>query len=200
MSSIFGGSTATQPKPPTFNPVNIQQIAGQAQTQDELGFQLSDADLLARFPGLVAQKQKNANDAAKAITAPLDPTVQNDFATRGLAGAFSAFGGGSNGANIGGAGSAARGSIASSIVNQTQNKEDSDRTYLSQQLADNPARTFGISGQDAINVAISNALGQNNANYAAYTGNTSSSNAQNASNQQNTLALASTAVTIAIAI
>lgn len=200
MSSLFGGSTASSPAPPKFTPVNIGSVAQQAQAQDVLGFQLSDADLAARFPGLVLQKQANATDAANQINAPLDPTVQNDFATRGLAGAFSAFGGGSNGANIGGAGSAARGAISSSIVGQTQTKEDSDRAYLSQQLLDNPERTFGLSGQDAINVAISNALGQNNANYAAYAGNTSTSNAQNASNQQSQLALASTAVTIAIAI
>jgi hypothetical protein len=200
MSSLFGGSTATAPTPPKFTPVDIPTLADQATAQDELGFQMSDADLAARFPGLVAQRNADATDASNQITQPLDPTVENAFATNSLAGAFSAFGGGANGANIGGAGSAARGSIAAGITSQTQAKEDSDRTYLQQQLADNPERQFGASGQDEIQLAISNALGANNANYGAYVGGVSTANAQSAQSQQTQLALASIATTVAIAI
>jgi hypothetical protein len=172
--SMGGGSA---PQAQKFNPVDIGQTASLAEKYDELGWSWSDEDLLARFPGLVVRRDANTNDAADQITGPLDPIVQGQFATDALEKAFSSFGGGNSMPDIGSAGSAARGSIASSIADDTLSKQDYDRTYLAQMFADNPERTFGLTGKEATDIAISNALGANNAAYGNYLGQVSQGNA-----------------------
>jgi hypothetical protein len=183
--SMGGGSA---PEAQQFNPVNLDQTAALAKKYDELGWSFADTDLAARFPGIVARRDENALDASSQITGPLDPTVQNQFATDALEKAFAGFGGGNNGGDIGTGGSAARGSIASSITGSVAEKQDYDRDYLSQMLLDNPQRSIGLGGKEAVDISISNALGANNAAYGNYLGQVAQSNADEQRQAQQTQA------------
>jgi hypothetical protein len=183
--SMGGGSA---PEAQQFNPVNLDKTAALAQKYDDLGWSFADSDLVARFPGIVARRDENARDASNQITGPLAPDVQNQFATDALEKAFTSFGGGSGGGDIGTGGSAARGSIAASIAGDVAGKQDYDRDYLSQMLLDNPQRSIGIGGKEAVDISISNALGANNAAYGNYLGQVSQSNADEQRRAQETQA------------
>lgn len=195
--SLFGGGAGAAPEPPKFKKANIEKTASNALKFDELGWQLSDNDLLARFPGLVATRNANIEDAAKQLTGPLDPAVENQFTTKGLGDAMSAFGGGQDMADIGSSGSAARGSVAASVAQQTQNKQDADRATFSQLLMENPGRIMGLTGQDAVSLAIANILGQNQSNYSSYAANVQSGAASGAANSQAIMAALQMAVAVA---
>lgn len=171
----LGGGSA--PEAQKFNPVDLPKTADLALKYDELGWSFADNDLLARFPGIVARRDANAVDAASQIEGPLAPSVQNEFATNALEKAFGSFGGGNSAADIGGLGSAARGSLASSIAGSVSEKQDYDRDYLSQMFLDNPQRSLGIGGKEAVDISISNALGANNAAYGNYLGSVAQDNA-----------------------
>lgn len=171
----MGGGEA--PKPQEFNPVNISKTASLASKYDELGWSFADKDLLARFPGMVAARDTNTRDAASQISGPEDPFVQNRWATDALESAFGSFGGGNSMADISTTGSAARGSAAASIIGSAQQKQDYDRDYFGQALLDNPPRSIGMGGKEAVDIAISNALGSNNATYGNYLGQVSQNNA-----------------------
>jgi len=176
------GTSVSTPSPPPFKPVDIPATAALAQQYQTLGYNLSDADFAARFPGLVAMRDSEISDAVNQVTGPLDPTVENQFASTGEAGALSAFGGSTG--SIGEAGSAARGAIASSIANQTQNKQDYDWNTLMGLINDNPERQFGLTGGDLLNLAIGNTVGKNQANFAGYAAGVQGANAQNAAQTQ----------------
>jgi hypothetical protein len=181
MSSLFGGSSPQAASPPPFSAVSIPQATNLATAYDTLGYNLSDQDFLARFPGLVSLRDSNIQDIADQITGPLDPTVQNVFAGKGMSDALSAFGG--NTGSIGGAGSAARGAITASMANSIQNKQDYDRLALQSAIQANPERQFGPTGSDLVNLMIGNVVGQNQRNYQAYAGQVSQANAAQAAGQ-----------------
>jgi hypothetical protein len=148
-----------------------------------LGYNAADADLAKRFPGLVAQRDQNVQEASQAITGPLPPEVQNTFATNALARSLSTTGG-SGLSGIGGVGSAGREQAAASIARDTLQKQDYDRQYLNQQFADQPARAFSLSPDDIINLSVGNTAGANAARFQQYAGSVAQQNADIASQNQ----------------
>lgn len=151
------------------DPIDLNQLDQGAKDTATLGYQLSDADRAARFPGLVSGNKDAIDSAYKNLTGPLDPTVQNSFATKGLIGALGATGGGNAAAGIGGAGSATSNEIARSVGTDVLSKEDYDRSVVDQLVADNPERTFGITGSQAVNLKGYDNQQQNDYNWQKYT-------------------------------
>ena len=168
---------------PPFKQVDITSLANQYEAYANLGFNTSDADFLARFPGLVATRNAEIKDITKQISGPLDPTVQNAFASSSEAGALSAFGGPTG--SVGGPGSAARGSIASGIANQVQTKQDYDWSSLEAALNAFPERSYTLDPSTALNFMIGNVVGQNQSNFAGYTSALQNAQANQAATTQN---------------
>lgn len=197
--SLFGGGSSgggSTPNPPPFTPVDPSTLGQQALAADIAGYQMSDADLASRFPGLVSGRNQQMNDAYNQLTGPLDPTVQNQFMSQGLGQAFGAYGGGSNDMGIG-TGTAAGHSVATSLANNVQKKQDYDRAYFESLVGLNPQRQFGLSGQDVANVAVANTAGQNAYNQQKYAAQYGNYNAQQASQSQQQGALLSTLASLA---
>jgi hypothetical protein len=182
--SLFGG--VSSPGAPPFKKVNVGKAADAAQNAAVTGYNFADADFLDRFKGLVGIRDQEITDAAKEVTGPLDPTVQNVFANKAYANTLGAFGG--NTGSIGEAGSAARGSIASEITTQVSDKQDTDWQNLMSLIDTNKERTFGLNGQDLLNLLIGNVVGKNQAGFQGFASNVAQSNAQNAAQTQEAFA------------
>lgn len=191
-----GGGGGSVPKPPPFKAVDIDKTADLATTYANIGYDMTDKDFAARFPGIVGQQAANRKSAVDQLTGPLDPAVQADFVRSSAANALSSFGG-SGGIGLGEEGSAARGSTAANVNNLITQKEDADRAYAAQQYADNPPRDFGITGEDALNLLIGNTLGKNQYKYALYSGQVQQANASAAAGAQQTQAGIQTAISVA---
>lgn len=189
----MGGGSATQaPAPPVFNPINISQTAQDATNADIAGYNFADADFLSRFPGLVAGRSSDINQVFQNLNGPLDPTLQNQFASKGLSGALGSFGGGNQFASINpGSGSTSGSSIgansaAKSIAKDTMGWQDLNRSDFQNLLSQNQQRAFGLSGSDIANLNIANTTGLSASNQAAYAGQINNFNAQNAQSNANT--------------
>lgn len=187
-------SAPDTPEPPPFFPVNLQDAQRRAIEADTLGYQLSDQDFARRFPGLVSGRQTQLNDAYRSLTGPLDPALQNQFATTGIERALSVTGQGSSLAGLGTPGSASRNILATSVATDTMKEQDKSRDYFQSLMESTPQRNFGI---DPTNLAIGNVVGQNALQQAQYTGQVQAGNAQQAASDQNTAAAISTAIAIA---
>lgn len=167
ISSAGGGSFGGAP-PPKFTPVDIPSTQQLALQTDIQGYNLADADLAKRFPGLVSENNAQINQAYKQLTGPLDPTVQNSFATQSIENSLNTTGGGNSMASIGPSGSASQNQVAAGISNDVLQKQDSDRSYLDSLIAGNPQRSAGLSGGDVTNLAINNTQLQNDYNQAKF--------------------------------
>lgn len=190
----FGGGSSQPVSQPAFKAVDIASTAQLAQQANTLGYNLADADFASRFPGLVAIRDSEISDAVSQVTGPLDPTVQNQFASSSEASALSAFGGPTG--SIGEAGSASRGAISAGITNKVQGKQDTDWNTLLGLINANPERQMGLTGGDLLNLGIGNIVGQNQSNFAGYAGQVGQSNASNAATTQSTYAAAGLAISI----
>ena len=197
------GSSPTAVASPVYNPVNIPQTATDAMNADIAGFNWSDANTLANYPGLVAGNTANIQQTYNALNGPLDSTVQNQFVSQGASGALGSFGGGNPMATLGdvksGAGSNA---TASSLANQTMNLQDANRTAWDTitNQSQNLPRAAGLSGGDIANLSIANSGGLSASNQAAYAGSVNQSNASNAQSNANTTAEASAAAAVLAAV
>jgi hypothetical protein len=189
-------SAGSAPQPPKFVPIDINKTQDQATQADITGYNLSDADLASRFPGLVSGRQQQVTDAYNQLTGPLDPTVQNSFVNQGLAQSLGAFGGGQSGAKIGTTGTASGNAVATSLANNVQQKQDYDRSNFENVLANNPQRTFGLSGADVTQETIANIIGKNNYLQARYGGQVGTANAQSAAANQQKAAEAAIAMAV----
>lgn len=160
----FGGA-----KPPPFTPIDIPGLQNLATQTDIKGYDMSDADLARRFPGLVAENKQLIDQTYKNITGPLDPSLQNAFTTRGIESSLDSVGGGASGlAGLGGRGSAGQNVLSTSLINNTRDYQDQQRGYLDSLLQGNPQRATGLSGEDVTNLSIQNTQLQNEYNQAKY--------------------------------
>lgn len=181
----YAAAQASKPGPatigtqPPFNPVDIPSANKQAAALDIKGYDLADQDLAARFPGLVAGRNAQIQDASKQLTGPLDPTVQNAFTKQGAIQALGSTGGGNIGANLGTAGSAAQNTTAATVANDTLDKQNYDRSTLGGLLAANPQQSIGFTGPDDTQLAIGNLQNQNQYNQAKYAYQIQQQNANN---------------------
>ncbi len=173
---------ASAPKPPEqpkLHPINIPQTIQAAINADTTAYQLADQDFAERMgPGFIAARDTSIQDALNQLT-NTPPEVTRAFTQKGLIQSLGAFGGGNAQAGIGGGESATRQTLASSVANQTLDKQDQDRAYINQLLQMFPERGYGLSGADVANLSIANtgtlnansqigynnAIAQNTANY-----------------------------------
>lgn len=163
------GDDPEPPEVPEFNPVNIPQAMARALAYDVSGFDWSDQDFLSRFPGLVAQREQQLDDAYQQLTGPLDATVSESFMKQGLQQGLGAFAGGDPMGALGlTEGSAGRNSAATSFANSALEKQTYDRQWFSQLLADNMQRSFGLGGGDVASLAALNTGGTNATNQMQY--------------------------------
>lgn len=162
------GSTPKPPEAPKFNPIDIPGTLAAALQADITGYQASDEDFATRFPGLVAGKSLDINQAYKELTGPLNSTVQNAFTQRALEKGLSITGGGNPLAFVGDTGTASGNIASNSIANSVQSKQDYDRSYFNSLIAANPERAFGLSGADVANLSIANTGGLNANNQQQY--------------------------------
>lgn len=155
------------PQAPKFYPIDIPKTLADAISFDVQGYNASDADFAARFPGLVAERTKTIEDAYNQLVGPLDPTVQNQFTQSAIAHALSTTGAGNASAAIQG-GSAAQNIAGTDVAKQILSKQDYDRGYFQSLIESNPERAFGLSGADVANLSIANTGGLNANNQQQY--------------------------------
>ena len=167
-ASQAGSSGYAGAPPVKFNPLNLDQAFTDSQNLTSIGYNLSDANQAAQFPGLVAGNQQTINQTNAALNGPLDPTLQNNFAGNALQGSLSSTGAGSSTAGVGPIGSASGNAAASSIGNQTQQYQDVNRANLQQEIAANPERQFTPSGSSFVDAYLGNVAGENQYNIQKY--------------------------------
>lgn len=163
----MGKETPNPPQAPPFFPIDIPNVINQALQYDTAGFDWSDQDFISRFPGLVATRNQQMNDAYRQLTGPLDLTLQQDFTQRAIQQSLGATGGGNASAGLE-KGSFAKNQASVSFAQQLLNKQDVDRSYFDQLIGNNPQRAFGLSGSDVTNLNIANTGGLNSSNQQAY--------------------------------
>ncbi len=172
-------SAPSPPKQPKLHPIDIPATVQAAIDADTTAYGLADQDFLDRMgPGFIQARDTSIRDALNQLTSN-PPEVTKAFTQQGLIQSLGAFGGGNNMAGIGGDASASRQQVASSVANQTLDKQDQDRAYVNQLLQMFPERGYGLSGADVANLSIANtgtlnansqigynnAIAQNTANY-----------------------------------
>lgn len=148
---------------PPFVQANPQAIQQQAVSMDQQAYGLSDADFRQRYPQLWQAQQTMLNNLQTQMSGNINPQLQNVWAKSGLTGAVGATGGWSLGTGTTGMANIAR--------NLGMNQNAYQQQLLNQFTTANDTfrpRTFGLSGADASQIALSNIAGQNNWNQAQY--------------------------------
>jgi len=148
---------------PSFVGANPQQIEQGAVSMDQQAYGLSDQDFRQRYPQLWQTQQTFLNNLQNQFSGNVNPQMQNVWARSGLEGALQSTGGWSLGTGTTGMANIARNlglnqmGYQQNLLNQFQMANDTFRP-----------RTFGLSGADAAQIALSNIAGQNNFNQAQY--------------------------------
>lgn len=162
-------ATPTIPKPqdpgqmPPFIQANPQAIQQQALSMDQQAYGLSDADFRQRYPQLWSSQQTFLNNLNTQMSGGVNPQLQNLWARSGLAGAV-----GSTGNWSMGTGTTGMANVARNLgLNQQQYQQQLLNQFQTANQTFQP-RTFGLSGGDAAQIALSNLAGQNNWNQAQY--------------------------------
>jgi hypothetical protein len=148
---------------PSFVPANPQAIEQQAVGMDQTAYGLSDADFKARYPQLYQSQQTFLNNLKTQQSGAVTPQLQNLWTRSGLTGALGATGGWSLGTGTTGMANVARNLGG----NQMQYQQQLMNQFNTANETFRP-RTFGLSGADASQIALSNIAGQNNWNQANY--------------------------------
>lgn len=153
MSLFGGGGGGSAPKAPKLQQVNVPNVEQQAVAADVQGYNLSDQDWRSRFPQLYAGREYNIGNANLNLSGQTDPAISGALKTAGF-----------GDVNLG-----------NTEFQQAQNmgqpilaKEQRDRSYFQNLLADNPQRAFGLSGSDVANIALGNVASQNTYNSSLY--------------------------------
>jgi hypothetical protein len=213
-------SAPSAPAPPKFNPIDLGSATGDtvnasgtgftgpdpatsggvyesAFNADENAYNFSNANLKARYPGLVTMNTQQLNNSLADLQNPLrDPTVQNNFVNQGVGNALNAYGGGSSGGINAGS---ERGTVAQTVAGLTSQKQDYDQSNFASllNLPVNQEQGIGLSGGDAFKLAFANSLGLNASANANNVYQTQTANAQNAASSQNTQAAIGTSLAVA---
>jgi hypothetical protein len=130
---------------------------------DQTAYGLSDADFKARYPQLYQSQQTFLNNLKTQQSGAVTPQLQNLWTRSGLTGALGATGGWSLGTGTTGMANVARNLGG----NQMQYQQQLMNQFNTANATFQP-RTFGLSGADASQIALSNIAGQNNWNQANY--------------------------------
>ena len=143
---------ANSARPAAFVPVDIAKTAQLALDADKAGYKISDLDWERRFPLLKKGRDFNIEDAGLQLRGGTSKTVADAMSQSGLTG-----------------------DLGNTEFEKSRNLgmpilalEQRDRNYFQKQLAMNPQRAAGLSGQDVARIAITNTGGQNNYNQGIF--------------------------------
>jgi hypothetical protein len=168
------------PKPPAYQPLDINAVNTAAISADQQAYNLSDTDFAERNPDLVAaqnQFQKTMlNDVSGQSSIP--PAVQNQMMSAGLTqaassmGATGAFGTGSTVGQPGSGATAGQSAVARNFGLNVSNYLQQQKQIGEQELALGtsmfPRREFGIGGPGVAQGMITANTNQNNYNWGVY--------------------------------
>jgi hypothetical protein len=148
---------------PAFVSANPQALQQQAVSMDQQAYGLSDKDFQQRYPQLWNSQQTFLNNLNTNMSGNINPQLQNLWTRSGMTGAVGATGNWSLGT-----GTTGMANIARNLgINQMQYQQQLQQQFQTANDTFRP-RTFGLSGADAAQVALSNIAGQNNWNQANY--------------------------------
>jgi hypothetical protein len=148
---------------PSFISANPQALQQQAVSMDQQAYGLSDKDFQQRYPQLWNSQQTFLNNLNTNMSGNINPQLQNLWTRSGMTGAVGATGNWSLGT-----GTTGMANIARNLgLNQLQYQQQLQTQFQTANDTFRP-RTFGLSGADAAQVALSNIAGQNNWNQADY--------------------------------
>jgi hypothetical protein len=165
----MGKSTPNPPAAPYFQPVDIASAAQNAFNYDVQSYDWKNQDFINRFPGLVATRTQQLDDAYNQLTGPTDPTVLADFTNTGLGQGLNSVGGGDSLSGLGMTqGSFGQNVASASVANQLLNKQDADRQNFNTLLGNNPQTPFGPGGADIASLMALNTGTLNSTNQQAY--------------------------------
>ncbi len=182
----------SQPGYPTFKPIDIDALNDEAFKFTSQGLDLAEADMQARFPGLVAADKRRIRQDVDAIKEGMNPTEQAAAVRHGLASSLNAFGDAQG--TIGDSGSASRNKVAVTVARDALAHQDRARQNLSYDLQQHPQYQMGLDGAGVANLMIGNTIGQNISNRNEYLAAVGQLNFMNAQGMQQTQALGNAAL------
>jgi hypothetical protein len=148
---------------PPFVQANPQAIQNQALSMDQQAYGLSDQDFRQRYPQLWSSQQTFLNNLNTNMSGGINPQLENLWTRAGMAGAV-----GSTGNWSMGTGTTGMANVARNLgLSQQQYQQQLMNQFQTANQTFQP-RTFGLSGADASQIALSNIAGQNNWNQANY--------------------------------
>jgi len=162
-------SAPSLPKPidpgpmPPFIQANPQAIQQQALSMDQQAYGLSDADFRQRYPQLWSSQQTFLNNLNTQMSGNVTPQLENVWSRAGLSNALQSTGNWSLGTGTPGMANVARNLGLDQMSYQQQLLQQFQQANQTFQ-----PRTFGLSGGDAAQIALSNIAGQNNWNQSQY--------------------------------
>jgi len=170
--------------PGSLSYVSPAQAQASAISFQEANYEASDADFFARHDGFLSGERQAEAEVLATIQGNLAPSVQSSLLTLGIASSMSDVPAGAPAGSIGSY------AVARSLALNTQAYQAQARNELQMLNQMLPERTFGITGQNAIdlqlqsestfnqtlasnnlqenNLARTNAIGQFDRNYAEY--------------------------------
>ncbi len=163
-ATASGGSAPAAPK---FTKIDPKKVQAQALATDKASYALSDLKYKERFPDLVKARDYMRGDIVANMSntfgggAGMTPVVNQTLADAGLAAGFNGTSGyfpqGQN-----------QYDQAKALGKPILSMEQRGRKYFQNEIAMNPERQFGLSGQDIAHIAIANVGGQNNFNQGLF--------------------------------
>lgn len=180
MSFLSGGGGSPPPTPP-FHKLDINKIANKALNQDLNWY---SSNRFPVFPGLMAMRQNEIEDAYKRLTGPLAPELQQDFMQRATATTDAVTGGGDPFSGMAlQKGSFAKGGQSASFARQDLANQDYNRSRFESLISQNPVPQLGLSQSDIASMYIYNTNAQNAFSMSNYANQNAYANAQYANQQ-----------------
>jgi hypothetical protein len=168
------------PKPPPYNPLDINAVNTAAIGADQAAYSLSDTDFAQRNPDLVAAQRAFQKTMLGDVSGqnPLPPAVQNQMMQAGLTqaagsmGATGAFGTGSTVGQPGSGATAGQSAVARNfglnVANYLQQQKQIGEQELALGTSMFPRREFGIGGPGVAQGMITENTNKNNYNWGVY--------------------------------
>jgi hypothetical protein len=167
------------PKPPAYQPLDINNVNAQAIAADQQAYSMSDTDFAVRNPDLFKAQTSFQKQIYGDVTNPtLPPAVQNQMLSAGMEqagsamGATGAFGTGSTVGQPGTGATAGESAVARNfgmnVANYLQQQKQIGASELAMGTSMFPKREFGIGGPGVAQGMITENTNKNNYNWGVY--------------------------------
>ncbi len=152
-ATASGGSAPATPK---FKKIDAKKVQEMAVQTDKASYALSDVNYKNRFPDLVKARDYMRGDIVDNMAGLVSPVEKQTLADAGLP---------QQSFNLG------QGNIyneAKALGRPILNLQQRGRKYFANEIAANPERQIGLTGQDIAHISIANVGGQNNFNQGLF--------------------------------